>query len=184
MVFPTGLTFPYGELVVFLVLLPLSNRKDKLQKFVWIPIVLAGVIIMVTMELVIGILHAPFAGTFFFPFVKSMELVSFLGIIEHLEIFTYLLMIGGGFIKIGVFVYAAQVVLTQVFKQKQKNWHVLILLVVVYLLSLHRSNNLNEHLYMGLKVVPYYLHLPIQFGLPILLGIGVFWRTRKKKSEN
>ncbi|MFI8684632.1 endospore germination permease [Rossellomorea sp. NPDC077527] len=183
MIFPTGLTFPYGELVVFLVLLPFTAQKEKLQKVVWIPIVTAGVIIMITMELVIGILHAPFANTYYFPFVKAMELVTYLGIIEHMEIFTYLLLIGGGFIKVSVFMYAARVVLTQLFKMKQKNWHVFLLMAAVYLLSLHRSRDIAEHLYVGLKLVPYYLHIPIQFVLPFLLGVVVFWKTRKGKGE-
>lgn len=180
MIFPTGLTFPYGELVVFLVLLPKVAQKEKIQKVVWIPIVMAGLVMMITMELVIGILHAPFANTYYFPFVKAMELITYLGVIEHLEIFTYLLLIGGGFIKVSVFIYAARAVLTQLFKVKQKNWHVLILVGSVYLLSLHRSGNIAEHLYVGLKLVPYYLHIPIQFILPFLLGIVVFWKTRKK----
>jgi spore germination protein KB len=181
MIFPTGLTFPYGELVVFLVLLP-NVKKEKLQKVVWIPIVLAGLIVMITMELVIGILHAPFANTYYFPYVKAMELVSYLGIIEHLEIFTYLLLIGGGFMKVTVFLYASRVILTQLFKLKQKNWHVFFLIAAIYLLSLHRSDNIAEHLYVGLKLVPYYLHIPIQFILPLILYVVVFWKTRKKKS--
>ena len=180
MIFPTGVTFPYGELVVFLVLLPFIVQKERVQKVVWIPIIIAGLIIMITMELVIGILHAPFANTYYFPFVKAMELVTYLGVIEHMEIFTYLLLIGGGFIKVSVFLYAARVVLTQLFNVKQKNWHVLILMVVVYLLSLHRSGDIAEHLYVGLKLVPYYLHIPIQFVLPFLLGVVVFWKTKKK----
>ncbi|PFA62855.1 hypothetical protein CN378_17595 [Bacillus sp. AFS015802] len=181
MIFPTGLTFPYGELVVFLVLLPSIAQKEKLQKVVWIPIVLAGIVVMTTMELIIGILHAPFANTYYFPFVKAMELITYLGVIEHLEIFTYLLLIGGGFIKVSVFIYAARAILTQLFKVKQKNWHVFLLVAAVYLLSLHRSGDIAEHLYVGLKLVPYYLHIPIQFVLPIILAIGVFWKSRKGK---
>ncbi|MGR3762898.1 GerAB/ArcD/ProY family transporter [Rossellomorea sp. NS-SX7] len=182
MIFPTGLTFPYGELVVFLVLLPLCNNKDKLHTCVWIPIVTAGLIIMVTMELIIGILHAPFANTYYFPFAKAMELVTYLGIVEHLEIFTYLLLLGGGFMKVAIFIYAAQAVLTQLFKLNQKSWHVIVLMAAVYLLSLHRSGDIAEHLHVGLKLVPYYLHIPIQFVLPLLLGIVVFIRTRKNKA--
>ncbi|MGE6753523.1 GerAB/ArcD/ProY family transporter [Rossellomorea sp. NPDC071047] len=182
MIFPTGLTFPYGELVVFLVLLPSIAGKEKLQKIVWIPIVIAGLIVMITMEMVIGILHAPFANTYYFPFVKAMELVTYLGIVEHLEIFTYLLLIGGGFMKVSIFLYAAQVVLTQLLKLKQKSWHVLLFMVAIYLLSLHRSDNIAEHLYVGLKLVPYYLHIPVQFVIPLILGGMVFWKSRKGKA--
>lgn len=184
MIFPTGLTFPYGELVVFLVILPSLNKKEKLTKVVWIPVVIAGLIIMITMELIIGILHAPFANTYYFPFAKAMELVTYLGIVEHLEIFTYLLLLGGGFMKVSVFIYAAQAVLTQLFKLKQKSWHVMVLIASVYLLSLYRSEDIAEHLYVGLKLVPYYLHIPFQFALPLLLGLVVFWRTRKKGSAS
>lgn len=182
MIFPTGLSFPYGELVVFLVILPIIAEKEKLIRVVWIPIVIAGLIMMITMELIIGILHAPFANTFYFPFVKALELVTYLGIIEHLEIFTYLLLIGGGLMKLTVFLYAAQVVLTQLFKLKQKSWHLLILMAAVHLLSLYRSEDIAEHLYLGLKLVPYYLHIPLQFIIPLILGGVIFWKTRKRKA--
>ncbi|WP_433956721.1 GerAB/ArcD/ProY family transporter [Cytobacillus horneckiae] len=182
MIFPTGLSFPYGELVVFLVILPIIAEKEKLIRVVWIPIVIAGLIMMITMELIIGLLHAPFANTFYFPFVKALELVTYLGIIEHLEIFTYLLLIGGGLMKLTVFLYAAQVVLTQLFKLKQKSWHLLILMAAVHLLSLYRSEDIAEHLYLGLKLVPYYLHIPLQFIIPLILGGVIFWKTRKRKA--
>lgn len=181
-ILPTGLTFPFGELVVFLVILPIITEKEKLISVVWMPIVIAGLIIMITMELIIGLLHAPFANTFYFPFVKALELVTYFGVIEHLEIFTYLLLIGGGLIKLTVFLYAAQVVLTQLFKLKQKSWHVLILIAAVYLLSLYRSEDISEHLYVGLELVPYYLHIPIQFIIPLILGGMIFLKTRLGKA--
>ncbi|MCA1054419.1 spore germination protein [Rossellomorea aquimaris] len=180
MIFPTGLTFPYGELVVFMVIFPLVNKKQTIQKVVWLPIIIAGLIVMITMELIIGILHAPYANTYYFPFVKAMEMITYLGVVEHLEIFTSLLLIGGGFIKVSVFIYAAQTILTRLFKLKQKNWHIFALMAAVYLLSLNRSGDITEHLYVGLKLVPYYLHIPLQFVVPFLFGMVVLFRTRKK----
>ncbi|PKG29623.1 hypothetical protein CWS20_07080 [Cytobacillus horneckiae] len=76
----------------------------------------------------------------------------------------------------------AQVVLTQLFKLKQKSWHLLILMAAVHLLSLYRSEDNAEHLYLGLKLVPYYLHIPLQFIIPLILGRVIFWKTRKRKA--
>ncbi|QPC47436.1 GerAB/ArcD/ProY family transporter [Mangrovibacillus cuniculi] len=178
-VFPRGVTFPYGELVVFLVLIPLVTLKQKLMKVAWIPIVLSGTIIVVTMVLTMGILHATFADQHYFPFVQAMELVTYLDIIEHFEIFTYLLLIGGGFIKIYVFIFGALTILMQLFKLKLTKIHIIALMSVVYLLTFYKSESITEHLYIGLEIVPKYLHLPVQIGLPFILGIVVFLRTKR-----
>ena len=183
-IFPTGLTFPYGEMIVFLVLLPYVKHVEKVKKHVWAPILLPGLMIIITMELVIGILHAPFANLYYFPFVKAMEMVNYLNIIEHLEIFTTLILLGGGFVKISVFLFAAQVALSQVFKIRSKRiWHVPFLIAVMFGLSLFQSTNVVEHLYTGLKLVPYYLHIPFQFAIPLLLGLIVVWKTHRNGLE-
>ncbi|MBM7702350.1 GerAB/ArcD/ProY family transporter [Metabacillus iocasae] len=183
MIFPTGITFPYGELVAFIVLLPSVRDREKMKQVVWLPLVISAFIIIVTMELIIGILHTPFASFYFFPFVKAMELVSYLDLIEHLEIFTTLLLLSGGFVKVTVFLYAAQVTFNQLFHIKRRIWHPIVFVAVMLFLSLFRSQNLVEHLFVGLKQVPYYLHLPFQFIIPFVLGVLVFWKARGKKSK-
>ena len=185
MIFPTGLTFPYGELVVFLVLLPYVKNVEKVKKFVWVPILLPGLMIIITMELVIGILHAPFANFYYFPFVKAMEMVTYFNIIEHLETFTTLILLGGGFVKISVFLFAAQVTLSQVFNIKSKRiWHVPLLIAVMFGLSLFQSANIVEHLYTGLKLVPNYLHIPFQLVFPFFLGLIIVWKTNRSSHGN
>lgn len=185
LIFPVGLTFPFGEMIVFLVLLPYVKNVKTVKKFSWLPITIAGFTIMITMELVIGILHVPFADSFYFPFVKAMEMVSYLDIIEHIEIFIDLFLLAGVFIKVSIYLYCAHVTLSQVFKVKrQNNWHILLLIAVMYGGALFKSTNIIEQLHTLHEQVPYLLDIPFQFVIPFLLGLIVFGKTRGMKRKN
>lgn len=184
-IFPSGLTFPFGELIVFLVLLPYVKNVKTVKKFSWLPITISAFIIIITMELVIGILHAPFASSFYYPFVKAMEMVSYLNMIEHFEVVLELLLLAGVFIKVTVYLYCARVTLYQVFKIKKQNiWHILLLLAFMYGGALFKSTNMVEQLYLLREQVPYFFNIPFQFVIPFLLGLIIFGKTHGMKRKN
>ncbi|MYL18599.1 endospore germination permease [Halobacillus litoralis] len=180
MIFPTGISFPYGELIVFTALFSLVKHKKTVKRCAWVPISAAGCIIIITMELVIGILHAPMAEQYFFPFAKAMELVTYFSFIEHLEIFTTLLLLSGVFIKVFIFAYAAYNLFKETFPvKKTKLWHSFLLIFLIAGMSMIASENLIQHLQIGLKVVPYALHIPFQFGIPILTALVLMVKPQR-----
>ncbi|PGY12941.1 hypothetical protein [Bacillus sp. AFS031507] len=53
--------------------------------------------------------------------------------------------------------------------------------IIVLISSIIIAHGYIEHINEGLKVVPYYLYLPLQIGIPILL-IVIAWIKNKVKS--
>ncbi|KXG42796.1 hypothetical protein U473_01170 [Tepidibacillus decaturensis] len=66
------------------------------------------------------------------------------------------------------------------FKIKNKNQLLIPIGFIILLSSILIASNISEHLEEGLKIVPYYLHLPLQVGIPFLLFVVTLIRNRLK----
>lgn len=112
-------------------------------------------------------------------------MVSYLDVIEHIEVLIDLFFLTCAFIKVTIYLYCAHVTLSQVFKVKKKNnWHIPLLIVVMYGLALFKGTNFIERTHTLQKLVPYFLDIPFQFIIPFLLGLIVFGKTLGMKRKN
>ncbi|MEH7349085.1 GerAB/ArcD/ProY family transporter [Gottfriedia acidiceleris] len=170
-VFPTGLTFPYGELIVFTMLFPYANNKKDLRKYGWISVCVTGVILLISGEMILGLLNPETVTMYLFPFVKALELTSVLDFLPHIEIFAVILNLIGGFVKISIFMYSGIMILAQLFPKSKPNGQIIVGATLTFLFTFALSKNIIQHLYIGLKIVPLYMHIPLQFIIPLLLVI-------------
>ncbi len=180
-IFPQVITFPYGELVAFMVILPSLKRSKGMYKHMWIPIAIGTLMSVLVVELIIGILHVPYAADFYIPFMKALELITYMNFIQHLELFATLLQLSCGYVKISVFFYAAYEIVRQITSVKNRMGTIAVLTGIVFGFSMLQANTLMSHLWMGLKIVPY-LHLPMQYGIPFLIGCIVLIKARYRRS--
>jgi spore germination protein KB len=170
-IFPTGLTFPYGELIVFTMLFPFANDKKALRKYGWISVCTTGVILLLAGEMILGLLNSETVNMYVFPFVKALELTSVLEFLPHIETFAVILNLIGGFVKISIFMYGGLMILAHLFPKTKPNRQILAATILTFLFSFTLSKNLIQHLFIGLKVVPLYLHIPLQLIIPLILVI-------------
>jgi spore germination protein KB len=89
----------------------------------------------------------------------------------------------GGFIKIGVFYYAAVVGTADLFKLKDQKKIIFPIGLIVIFAAGAIASNYSEDMKEGLVVVPIYLHWPFQIIIPGILLIIAFVRNRKKLSS-
>ncbi|MED1466994.1 GerAB/ArcD/ProY family transporter [Bacillus salipaludis] len=172
-VFPTGLTFPYGELIVFMMLFPYVNNTKTLRKYGWISICLTGLLLLVVGEMILGLLSSETVNLYVFPFVKALELTNILDVLSHLEAFAVLLNLIGGFVKISIFMYSGLMILAHLFPKRKLNLITMISTILTYLFAFTLSKNIIQHLFIGLKVVPIYFHIPFQIVIPLILVISL-----------
>ncbi|QIZ07658.1 GerAB/ArcD/ProY family transporter [Priestia megaterium] len=170
-VFPTGLTFPYGELIVFTMLFPYVNDRKALRKYGWISVCTTGVLLLVAGEMILGLLSSETVSLYVFPFVKAVELTSVLDFLPHLEAFAVILNLIGGFVKISIYMYGGLMILANLFPKAKMNRQIIATTILNFLFSFTLSKNIIQHLFIGLKVVPLYLHIPLQLIIPLILVI-------------
>lgn len=170
-VFPTGVTFPYGELIVFTMLFPYANDKKALRKYGFISVCTTGVLLLLAGEMTLGLLNSETVNMYVFPFVKALELTSVLEFLPHIETFAVILNLIGGFIKISIFMSSGIMILAHLFPKTKPNRQIMAAAILVFLFAFTLSQNIIQHLFIGLKIVPLYLHIPLQLIIPFILVI-------------
>ncbi|MBM7651152.1 GerAB/ArcD/ProY family transporter [Neobacillus cucumis] len=181
-VFPTGITFPYGELIVFTMVFPYVNNTNSLRKYGWVSVCITGVVLLAAGEMILGLLSSETVNLYIFPFVKALELTSFLDFLSHLEAFAVLLNLIGGFVKISIFMYGGLMILSYLFPKRKLNQLNIISAITIFLFSITLSKNIIQHLFIGLKIVPLYFHIPLQLIIPIILVISLIIKKYIVKS--
>lgn len=167
--FPTVLTFPYGEMVVFLMIYPLLDKKQKAIKMTFISLLLVTFVLTTTAFLHVAVLGPEMVERSMFPILTSVSLVSISDFIERLDSFVVILMIVTGFMKVYIFFYGATRIAEETMPSLTMKQISLTFGIFVILLSVLIAPDYIEHIEEGIRVVPYYLHLPFQIGLPVLL---------------
>jgi spore germination protein KB len=165
-------TFPFGEMVAFTMILPFLN-KPKLGKRIGLYALLAsGLVLSLTIALEVSVIGINGAAVAQFPLLQTIGKVNIANFIQRLDIIVIATLILGVFIKITVFFYAGYLGiqdLIQLKKKSHKNYCLLLLCSSILIASIKMSSNFAEHIEVGLKWVPIYLHWPLQTGIPLIL---------------
>ncbi|GGE29172.1 spore germination protein KB [Marinithermofilum abyssi] len=184
-VFPLMLTFPYGEMIAFTMMLPFCrNQPRKNVKTALWGILVSGLVLTVTVILDIVVSGVDISARSSFPYLITISQVEVGTFLQRLDVVTILVLIMGGFFKIGVFLHAAVVGAADLFGVHNPRKFLLPFATVVLVTFLTMAESLMEHIQIGLQIVPKYVHLPLQLGIPLLLLIvdGVKSRTKKQRS--
>ncbi len=146
----------------------------------------SGLILSVTIALEISIIGASSAANSQFPLLETVSRVNLANFIQRLDIIVVATLILGMFIKVFVFFYAGFIGIQDLFPiktKKQKAYCILFLSLLIFISSIQMSRNFTEHIEVGLKWVPIYLHLPLQTGIPLLLFFILLLRKGFRKNK-
>ncbi|MDX8288636.1 endospore germination permease [Metabacillus indicus] len=183
-VFPAKIAFPFGELIAFLMIFPAVNNQSYLLKRGWMAVVFSGLIIIAITESIIGMLGAKIAVYFSYPLIKSIETIDLLDFFQHIEILSVIVFFFVGFIKVVLLCYAAIKSLSEIMPRVKNNHLVYGVLSAGFASTFFMDKSIVEHTKTGLEFVPKYIHLPFQFGIPLLLLAILLLKKmlRKKKA--
>ncbi|MFC4075516.1 GerAB/ArcD/ProY family transporter [Salinithrix halophila] len=182
-VFPQTLTVPFGEMIVFSMIFPYLNRPKKALPIGLMGMAFSGLILTYTISLNIAVLGVDIMGRSPFPLLGTVGKITVANILQNLNVIALLTLIIGGFFKISIFFYAAVLGVTDLFRMKDTQQMVVPLGLVILFFSIAIASDFSLHIEEGLKVVPLYLHLPFQIGIPILLFLTNLFRKRRNKRK-
>ncbi|MGG1401109.1 GerAB/ArcD/ProY family transporter [Bacillus salipaludis] len=176
------LTFPFGEMIVFTMILPFVNEPKKI-KFVCVGgMILSGINIIITVIITISTIGPELYLRSNFPLLTTVSRIQLANFIERLDVLFMLYLIIGGFFKVSLFLYAAVAGAADIFQIKQKKLTFPIGLIVLFA-SVTIASSYAEHIKEGLVVVTVYLHYPFQIIIPSTMLVIAFFRNRKEKSN-
>lgn len=182
--FPLTTFFPFGEMIVFTMLLPYLNQ-NQFTKRVWLAAVIAsGLILSYTTSLDIAVLGVEDVERSTFPLLSTIEKVNLFEFIQRLDAIVVFTMLIGMFFKISLFFYVAIIGLVDLF-HFEKHQHILFPMgIILIFLSMAIASNFSEHIEEGLDVIQYPVHMPFMLIIPLLMLIVANIRKHFKKKAN
>lgn len=179
-------TFPYGEMIVFAMLLPMLDRPKEVRRTGLYAILFSGLVLSATITCDIVVLGVQQAARSQFPLLETFTRVKIGEVVQRLDILVISMLILGMFIKIVIFFYAGVAGFNELFRFRTdrhplfRSGLVLVLASAVLVSSYYMSSSFTEHIEVGLKWVPIRLHWPIQSVIPILLFAVIKLRKPKE----
>ncbi|MDQ0199624.1 GerAB/ArcD/ProY family transporter [Neobacillus ginsengisoli] len=177
------ITFPFGEMIVFTMLLPFINDPKKVKVVCLGGMILSGVNITITAVINITALGVDLFVRSNFPLLTTIGKIQ-LGFIERLDVLFMLYLIIGGFFKVAILYYAAVAGAADIFNFKNQRKLGFPIGVIILFASMTIASSYAEHIKEGLKFVTVYLHWPFQIIIPCILLMIAFFRNRKKQSSS
>jgi spore germination protein KB len=175
------LVFPFGEMVVFTMLLPYLNEPKKAKLVCIGGIVLSGVNIAITIVFNIAALGVDLFIRAPFPLLSTISKIEVADFIERLDVFFMLYVVIGIFFKITILYFAAVIGVVDIFNLKNKSNIVFPIGLIVLFSSIAIATNFTEHIKEGFVFVSIYLAWPLQIIMPVLLMILAIFQNRKKR---
>ncbi|WP_347548572.1 GerAB/ArcD/ProY family transporter [Pseudalkalibacillus hwajinpoensis] len=181
--YPSVLTFPFGEMVVFTMFLPFLNKPNTGLKTGMYAILFSGFIITTTVIVQVGVIGVHQAANSTFPLLDTVGKINIQDIIQRLDPIAILILMIGGFFKIIIFLFASTISLSSAVSIR--NFHILAIFIACLTLgtSLLIEDNYLQHIQIGLDVVPNYIHPPFQIGIPLLLLLVMLVKKRRARKR-
>ncbi|MED3718208.1 GerAB/ArcD/ProY family transporter [Geobacillus thermodenitrificans] len=177
-VFTETLYIPFGEMIVFTMLFPYINTPTKVGRAGVVGMVLSGINLALIMAINVAVLGPDTVSRSSFPLLDTIRRVQVADFLERLDVFFMITLITGGFFKISIFFYAGIVGAANLFGISSYRRLVYPLGLLILILSVVIASNYAEHIQEGLKIVTFYLHVPLQVIIPVLLLIIAAIRRR------
>ncbi|CAH0267345.1 Spore germination protein YndE [Peribacillus sp. Bi96] len=179
-IFPTALTIPFGEMIAFSMIFPDLDQKSKVKKIGLYAIIASCLFLAFSSIVNIMILNEDIVESSIFPLLSAASLVDIAHFITRLEALVVITLVTLGIFKLLVFFYCTVIGIADILQIKNQNKLILPIGLLILTLSFAIAPNYIEHIYIGIHKVPYYLHIPLQIVVPILLLLTAFIKNRKK----
>ncbi len=181
-IIPSISVFPFGELIAFTVVLANVTNFKYSRKVSILGVAIASFLLLLSVFLIITSLGESIALRSNFPLLSAARLVSIGEFIERIDALVVFIIMLGILIKSSVFIYGGLKGLEYVFNKPYRFFSIPVA-CIVSIFAVFISNDFADHLKEGLYVDIFILHLPMEYGFPILvLATLLFKKWRKDRS--
>ena len=159
-------TFPFGETVIFLMVLAFSNNQRKAGTAMFWAMFAGGLLLSWLSARNTGVLGAT-ASIQTYPSFPVIRFINIGEIITRLEIIIGAILLSLGFIKIAIYYYGTVLGLAQLVRLRSYLPLVLPVGALMVFLSIFLFESNVENINFSFSIYPYY-SIPFQIGLPLL----------------
>ncbi|WP_400245457.1 GerAB/ArcD/ProY family transporter [Niallia sp. JL1B1071] len=183
--FPSIIAFPFGELIAFTVILAHIGDFKVARRICLISVFIASVILLASVFLIIATLGENTAVRANFPLLIAARLVSIGEFLERIDVLVVFIMMLGILIKSSVFLYGGLKGIEYMFKIPYR-YFAMPVSCIVAMFSIFITIDFSDHMVEGLNVDIFLLHIPLQFGFPILIVLVLLikkWKEQRNEKR-
>lgn len=163
-----GLLF-YSELFLILIIAPQLKNQDNTYKILFISSVVITIILLISIITVLMIFGVDMGNRLTFPLLAAMRYAE-VQLIERLDPFYIFFWVGGGLLKITIFVYSAVFVSKKILNiSLYKKLIIPVVLGGIYYFSHYFFDNIIEVFDYLITIIPYFLIVQIVYPLLLLV---------------
>jgi spore germination protein KB len=181
-VYPTILSFPYGETLVFAMFLPYLNQQKKGIIGGFLALIVSCLILTTATIIMITVLGAHLAKNSTFPLLDVIEKIRFGSFLQRLDPIAVILLIIGGFFKVIVFFCGAVEGFSSVIHRPEwTKYTIPVMAAAVVFMSIFMAENYIEH-NKAVKPIANLLQVPLFMVIPFLLVVIVIIKRKITKN--
>ncbi len=161
------LTFPFGELVAFTVLLPFLGQTNKTKKILVSTVfftAIFGTITIILNTATLGILREEYN----FPIYEVVKLIEVLDFVERIDAFIMLVWIFSIFAKLSLLFYVVTLGTAEIFQYEDHRPFIIPMSIIITSLSFLVYDNIVEMTIFALNTWPFYAII-FEFIIPFIL---------------
>lgn len=178
---PEIVCFPFGQVVLFLVFYPYTNKERHLGRGVISSYAATAISLIFINQLIIFVMGPKLAAYSTLPLLETVQMIDLAEVLERMDaLFTLLLFLGLG-IKLAAFFSGAVIGLERITGVGYKKW-VLPVGALLFGLSFI-SPNYTHHIQIGRGLVLNYVSPVFQAFLPLLLFAVILFRKLRKTAK-
>jgi spore germination protein KB len=179
-VFPLLTVFPFGEAVVFMLVLPRTTRPKQWARISMVGILISGLVLTYSTLLQLFSIGPDALGRVNFPLMSAARDIAIANFIERVDALVVFITMLGIVVKSGVLIYGATLGLERTFGVPKRA----LLLPVGLLVSVSSvllAKHFGEYTTEGFTFEPVVVELPVCIGIPVLLLLALLWKKRRRK---
>ena len=171
-------TFPFGELVILLMIFPYFNEKNKLMKVTYISVIIGGLILFGIVLRDLLVLGPELLSIIVFPPNVSSSLLPTAGLESLISV--NLLIGGTGFLY--CYIHGITLGISQIFHIEEDRSLIIPVITIVIGLSIWIYDNILEMFRFAKDVSPYYA-IPFQIIIPLIVLLISYIRRKREKKD-
>lgn len=180
-IFPSMISFPFGELVVFTVILSSVGEIKKAMKVSMISVLIAGGFLVFGSIIIVFTLGVEVMQYANFPVLSASRRVAIGHFIERIDAIVVFIMVLGILVKSAVYFYVGLKGLEYVFRLPYR-YFVVPISIIVAVFSVLISNNFPELLKVK-AVFANDLNPPMQLVIPFVIMVILIWKTKRNRKQ-
>lgn len=181
-IFPYEIVRPYGQLLVLTYIVSsVSNAKYSKRIIIYSVLISSLLLLLSTLMIILSLGH-DIGLRSNFPLLSAARLVSIGNFLQRIDAIVVFCMMLGTLVKSCIYIYGGLKALEYVFNQTFRYFAIPMVCIVGVFTTLI-ARNYTDHLNEGLQSNPFLLHIPLQFGLPVLMVFIMLIKHRNKTSS-